>query len=323
VRGTESGAGATFLGGLSWVIEELNPGEEVSITFSAVVRGYPKGGVGENVVYVNGKPYKTVFKVEIPKREVSLSKSGFVIAKGIIKFVITVSSPTGVTTKLIDILPPIGQPLGVSSKGGKLEWTVVVPRKGTTVVEFKMRVPSEYTGQITNVATLPEFNKVSGVTLLLHRGMAAPEVERILEVAVPPAVLLPLALLLFPILLRRRYRRPVVLDYETLKETIINIGVSGLRDLGRAVISDLTLMKSLADPSIAPIVTQSINEGVLDVVPLDDVSSLFLLMEVPESELDAEKMSSIILARNFGGRMYTSSMRMELIASSYGVEVVR
>ncbi len=323
VRGTESGRGATFMGGLTWVIEKLEPGQEAVITFSAVVKGYPEGGVGENIAYVNGKPYRATFRVEIPEKEASLTKSGFVIAKGVIKFIITVSSPTGVTTKLIDILPPIGQPLGMSSRGGKLEWTVVVPRKGTTVVEFKMKVPKDFTGQITNVASLPEFNKASGVTLLLHKGLAAPEVESIMKVAVPPAVLLPLMVLLFPVLLRRRYRKYVVMDYESLRGILLNVGVTGLRDLGRAVISDLTLMRSMEDPIVSLVVAQAINEGVLDVVPLDDVSSLFLLMEAPESELDAEKMSSIILARNFGAKIYTISLKAELVASSYGVDVVR
>ena len=47
-----------------------------------------------------------------------------------------------------------------------------------------------------------------------------------------------------------------------------------------------------------------------------------MIMETPESGLDAEKMSSIILARNIGARLHTSSSKLGLVAGSYGVEVM-
>ena len=322
IKGTEAGKSASFTGGLRWIVERLEPGGEAVIAFSAIVKSYPEGGVGENTAYVNGKPYKAVFTVRKPTKEASIHKTGFVVAKGLIKYVITVSSSTGVTTRLVDILPPEGTPLGISGKRGKLAWTIAVPPGGTTAVEFKLKVADDFTGQITNVASLPEFNKASGRTLILYNGLAAPEVERILKVAIPPAVLLPLLLIFLPIIVRRRYHRPVILDYDSLKGVLMSSGIPGLRGIGRTMVSDLTLMRALSDSSLAPLIIQSVNEGLLDVIMLDDVSSLFLILETPEAGLDAEKMSSIILARNTGARLYTSSSKLGLVAISYGVEVM-
>ncbi len=310
---------------LRWKIPVILPRRAVEISFRAKVEAH-SGELRNEVRFKGSMAYaklKVVSKEEPKKEEVKLPppppiadiKLDGQLEGGKVLYTITVTSPTGARTRVVDQLPPYlsydpssatveGSFKEPKRSGNSLEWVVNVPKGGSVKITFSASLSEDFSGdKIVNRAYLPSFGKSDE-----HVISVKPK-ERSSYPSSPISlpwwlILLPLPLLVFLAARRKRDKRGVVvLDYESLKAAVVRGMLEALLSDNIIVVSPETFSKVEKDKNLMALLDKYV------------VSNDIRVRKVPKKSprvkgIDEEVASAIALAESLKAPAYVTDPKI-------------
>ena len=326
---------------LRWEIPVILPKKIVEISFKAKVLTH--SGELRNEVRFNGSMAYATLRVipkEKPKEEkislpppppVANIKLDGSLEGEQIRYVITITSPTGANAKVVDDLPSYlsyvpgtsvvnGRPLTPETSGNNLEWKVSVPKGGSVRISFKASINEGFDGdKIVNRAYLPSFGKSDEHVIRLtpkQRSYQPPTLPSIpwwisLLLLIPPAIFLAL---------RRRGegRGVIVLDYESLRVAIFRGMLEDLLQNNIIVLSSKTFSKIEKNRDLMALINKYIVSG--------DITIRKVPKKAPKVKgIDEETASAIALAESIGAVAYSSDPKLvrEMRKLGFNVKLLR